>query len=137
MNQVLPPYDKNRATVLLNEIVEAPSKDELVAILAERAAAIKGSGEPDKLLRYLTTDCHIQLDRPFIEDLKQLKELRNRIVHDDTDEQITFEEVHSNFGIVLYLLYTLAQVAENYRVPCWDDVGFVHDFKDKLKADQS
>lgn len=134
MNPVLPPKEDKKATVSLTEIVNAASKDALLSSLASRAADHKASGDIDKTLRELTSDCRIQLDRPFIEDLQELKELRNRLVHDDTDEQVTIEKVHDSFGLVLYLLYALSQVADSYKVPCWDEVGFVEDFKSKLNA---
>jgi len=134
MNQVLPPKDSNKAVVSLSEIVKADSKEALLAGLASQAAGYKASGEIDRILRELTADCRIQLDRPFLEDLRELKELRNRIVHDDTDEQVTFAKVHSSFGLVLYIIYVLSQVADTYKIPCWDDVGFTEDFRIKLAA---
>ena len=118
-------------------LIQAGSKDELLASLTDRAASIKGGGEADKIVKQLTTDCGIKLGLPLVEDLKALKELRNRIVHDDTEETITFEEVHSKFGLILYLLYVLAQVADKYAVACWDDVGFLHDCEEKLHAVKS
>lgn len=134
MNAVLPPKESKTATVSLTEIVNASSKDALLGGLASRAAGYKASGDIDKTLRELTSDCRIQLCHPFIEDLRELKELRNRIVHDDTDEQVTIAKVHGSFGLVLYLLYTLSQVADAYKVPCWDEIGFVEDFRAKLNA---
>lgn len=131
MNQVLPPHGK--ATVALMEIIQSDSKEELLANLADRAARHKGDGEPDKIVRQLVTDCHIKLHLPLIDDLKTLKELRNRIVHDDTEEAVTFEEVHSTFGMILYLLYVLAQATEAFGVACWDNTGFLYDFEDKLQ----
>ena len=58
-------------------------------------------------------------------------------MHDDTEEKITFEEVHSKFGLILYLLYVLAQVSDKYAVACWDDIGFLHDFEEKLQVVKS
>lgn len=132
MNDVLPPHGKSSATVSLMEIIQSGSKEEMLANLADRAARHKGDGEPDKILRQLTMDCHIKLHLPLVDDLKSLKELRNRIVHDDTEEAITFEDVHSRFGMILYLLYVLAQSTEAIGVACWDDTGFLHDFEEKL-----
>jgi hypothetical protein len=132
MNQVLPPHDKKSAAIPLNEIVEALSKDELLTRLAARAANVKGNGEIDKIVERLTTDCRVPLHRPLVEDLTSLKVMRNRIVHEDPDEQITVEQVHNYFGMILYLLYVLGQVADHYAVPYWDDVGFVDEFADTL-----
>lgn len=132
MNQVLPP-DGNSAMVPLTEVIQADSKDQLLANLANRAARLKGDRQPDKLVKRLTTDCHIKLHLPLVDDLKSLTELRNRIVHEDSDEKITLEEVHSRFGMILYLLYVLAQATEAHGVACWDDTGFLYDFEKKLQ----
>jgi hypothetical protein len=135
MHQVLPPHDKGWAEIKLNEIVNSPSREALLATLATRAAERKGDGEADRIARQLTADCSIQLHRPLIDDLRELKELRNRIVHDDTDEEVAVERVHESFGLILYLLFVLAQAAEHYKIPCWDDVGFLADFQDRLSED--
>jgi hypothetical protein len=109
MNQVLPPHGKSHASVALTEIIQSDCKEELLANLADRAARHKGDGEPDKIVRQLVKDCHLKLHLPLVDDLKNLKELRNRIVHDDTEETVTFQEVHSTYGMIVYLLYILAQ----------------------------
>jgi len=133
MNQVLPPRDKSTATIGLEELVEASSKEDLLAALALRAAKIKASEQPDKTFKMLTTDCSLRLNRPLVQDLKAFRELRNQIVHDDREAEVTVEKVHDVFGLVLYALFVLAQVCEVCKVPYWDDVGFINDFEEKLR----
>ena len=62
-----------------------------------------------------------------------MRAMRNRIVHDNAEETITFEDVHSRFGMLLYLLYVLAQATETLGVACWDDTFFLYDFEEKLQ----
>jgi len=134
MNQVLPPSDKKHASIPLAQLIKAGSKDELLADLANQAADIKGGGQADKILEELIRECNIKVGPTLVKDMKALKDLRNRIVHDDTEETIAFEEIHSMFGLILYLLYVLAQVADKYGVACWDDIGFLRDFQEKFQA---
>jgi len=132
MNQVLQPYGEKRAYVSLNEILESESKKELVQHLVDRAARRKVSNDLDKILKQLISDCGLELDRPFVEDVCSLKEKRNRIVHEETDEEISVDQVYDYFRLIQYLLYVLAKVSEQKKVPCLDDTGFLRDFEDRL-----
>ncbi|WP_166829874.1 hypothetical protein [Thalassoroseus pseudoceratinae] len=133
MHQVLPPDNKKFAQVPLADVVQTGSREELLSTLADQAASIIGAGEPDKIMKRLLAECNIKTKLSLVEDLKSLKELRNRIVHDDTNEKITFEQIHSMFGLLLALLYVLSLVADKYGLACWDETGFVHEFEEKLK----
>ncbi len=137
MNQVLPPHGKRGAAIRLSEVIEAGSREELLSKLADQAASLKGGGESDKIVKRLIDECHIELHRPIVDDLKALKELRNRIVHDYTEEAVTLEQVHSAFSMILYLLYVLAQATETYAWACWDDTGFVYDCEERLRNEKS
>jgi hypothetical protein len=136
MNKVLASSGKEKAMVSLNEILNTGSKEELVMKLAERAALIKGSGEPDKILKTLISECKIKLERPLIDDLRSLKEQRNRIVHEETDEQVDIKQVLNSFGLLLYFLYVLVKVADIYGVPYLDDEGFLRDFESKINENE-
>jgi len=124
--------DSKQALIALNELVQAPTKEHLLASLAERAARKQASREPDKLFKELVTDCRVKCLPDFLDKLRSLKELRNVIVHAGTDEQLAIERIHDAFGLVLYVLYVLAQIAEEYKLACWDDTSFLRDFTEKL-----
>lgn len=134
MNQTLPPENKTQAFISLNEILSNDSKEELINNLAEKAASKKvGKTSIDKILGKLLSDCKIQPDLPIVNDVKLLKEQRNRIVHDEIDEEVTIKQVYSSFSLILYLLYILTKVADYDNVPYVDEIGFIHDFETKLQ----
>lgn len=112
MNDVLPPRDKARASIPLDQIVASDSKEVLLSRLAVQAGKLKTDNEPHKTVKQLVSDCGIRLERPLVEDLKRFRELRNQIVHDGTEVQVTVSQVHEVFGIVLYLLFVLGQACE-------------------------
>lgn len=131
MNTVLALSGKGEASIPLNEILKAESLDQLVLNLAMRASMIKGSGEPDKIMEALIKDCKITLDRPLVDDIRLLKERRNRIVHEWNDDIVDIQQVLNSFGMILYLLYVLVLIADIYSVPYLDDVDFMRDFKNE------
>jgi len=133
MNQVLSTTGKGEAVVSLNELLSTETKEELVMKLAQRAAGIKGSGEPDKILRTLVNECKVKLEGPIIDNVRLLKEQRNRIVHEETQEDIDIKQVLDSFGTIEYFLYVLAEIAKNYDVPYLDDEGFLSSFENRMK----
>lgn len=39
----------------------------------------------------------------------------------------------SRFGLLLCLLYALTRAASDYRMPYWDEIGFMEDFEQQLR----
>ena len=76
------------------------------------------------------------MDRPIVNDVRLLKDQRNRIVHEEPNFEITLDQVYGYFGLIMYILYILAKVAEHENIPYLDDVGFLQDFEERLQKNQ-
>ena len=134
MNFYLSPEGKGKATVSLNEILNTTSKEELILNLAEQATAVAVGPKFDKIVEKIIKECKLELDGNFLENLRALNELRNRIVHEGrTEEVVHIQQVHNNFGLLLYLVYVLGQSAKEYQIPYWDETGFLDDFERRLQ----
>jgi hypothetical protein len=136
MNKCFQNEGRGKGKVALNEVINAVSKEELMSALTERAAGIAVGPKFDKIIESIIKDCKLSLDRPLIEDLRRLNELRNRIIHQGTREEIDIEQVHNNFGLLLYLTYVLGQAAAAYRIPYLDETGFLLKFEKQLKTEE-
>jgi hypothetical protein len=129
MHQYLAADHRGKATVSLNEIINTTSREDLLAMLAERASLSAVKVSLDKVVERLVKECRIELERPIIEDLGRLIRLRNEIVHGRVSEDINIKLVHNSFGLLLCLLYVLTRAASEYRMPYWDDSGFIEGFE--------
>lgn len=136
MNVYLSPEGNRKAMVALNEILNTDSKEQLVINLAEQAASVAVGPRFDKVVHKIIKECKFQLDRPFVEDLRVLNELRNQIVHEDKIKaEVSIEQVHDSIGLLLYLLYVLGQSADKYQMPYLDEFGFMDDFEKQLREE--
>lgn len=134
MNLYLSPEGNGKAMVTLNEILGTDSKQELMLNLAERAASIAVGPKFDKVVQKIVKECRLQLERPFVEDLRELNELRNQVVHEDKVKvEVSVQQVHNSIGLLLYLLYVLGQSANAYQIPFVDELGFIDDFEKQLR----
>jgi hypothetical protein len=104
--------------------------------LSERAASIAVGHKFDKVVEMIIKECKLELHRPIVEDLGILNELRNRIIHQGTREEIKIQQVHNYFGLLLYLVFVLGQAAEKHRIPCLDEFDFIEDFKRQLRENR-
>lgn len=133
MNSYLAPEGKGKAEIALNELIAATSREELLSSLAERAASTAVGPKFDKVVETIIKESKLKLDRPVVDDLRKLNELRNRIIHQGAPEEIDIQQVHNSFGLLIYLVYVLAQAAEVYRIPYLDEFGFIDDFERQLQ----
>ncbi|GEM_PF-4224554 len=136
MNIYLSSEGTGKAMITLNEVINEISKETLMLRLTERAASIAVGPKFDKVVEAIIKECKLELHRPLVEDLRTLNELRNRIVHENTREEINIQQVHNNFGLLIYLLFILGQTAKKYRIPYWDEFCFLEDFKKQLRESQ-
>lgn len=136
MNAYLSSDGKGRAIITLNEMLTAASREEVILNLVERAVTVAVGPKFDKTVGGIVKECKLKLDRPFMEDLRALNELRNRIIHEDAAEEISIKQVHNSFGLLLYLLYVLGCAANEYKIPCLDECGFLEDFNVRLRESQ-
>src|SRR5690242_18881019 len=90
--------------------------------------------EVDEILSKFIKEHKLTLTRPIDRDFKELNEKRNRIVHEGEIKDIDDKQVLEAFGKVMYLLYVLGEVALKYGISLIDEVGFMDDFREKLKA---
>jgi hypothetical protein len=130
MNQILSLDGKGRATVSLNEIIDAGSTCELLNRQAELAAA-KISVRIDQVVFKIIKECKLAIDYPLAEDLRLLNERRNQIVHEGKLDDVEIEHVEKSYGQVTYLLYVLGEAAIKHDLPLVDEVGFMIDFRER------
>lgn len=133
MNSPLSPEGKGKATVFLNDVLTADSKDTLVMNLAERAASAAVGPKFDKVVEKIIRECKLKLDSSFIDDLRELNERRNQIIHEGKSEEVRLQQAHNAFGLLLYLVYVLGRAAKEYRIPYRDETGFLVDFEKQLR----
>lgn len=119
--------------VTLNELLIAASKEDLILKLVERAVTVAVGSKFDKTVGNIIKECDLKLDRPFAEHLRELNEQRNRIIHEDCSEEISIEQVHNSFGLLLYLVYILGCAANTYKIPCLDEFGFLENFDRQIR----
>lgn len=125
--------ERGKPTVRLNKVIEANSKNELLDGLAQEAANTISKRKIFDVVSKITKDCKLAINHQIADDLKGLKERRNKIVHEGKLEGIAIKDVQNGFGQVLYLLYVLGEAAIKYELPLLDDVGFMSDFREKLE----
>src|SRR5260221_597290 len=97
IHQALAPIDILES--LLTEILDTVSREELIMGLAERATSVAVGPKFDKVVGGIIRECKLELDRPFVEDLRELNELRNKIIHEGKIETIHIQQVHNSFGL--------------------------------------
>ncbi|MCP4614289.1 MAG: hypothetical protein GY845_36855 [Planctomycetes bacterium] len=129
MNPYLAPDGKGKAIISLNEILLTESKEFLLASLAEKAASRAVGPKFDKVVERLIRDCQLNYDKSLVENLRNLNELRNCIVHEGKVVEVDIQQVHDNFDLLLHLLYVLKEAAEKCKIIYWDDFGLVDDFE--------
>ena len=126
--------DEKKAKVYLNEILDAPSKEDLLSGLVERAANKASGRKIYEIVSALVKDCKLTLKDSIIQDLKLLNEKRNNIVHEGKVDEINIEQVLSGYGQLMHLLYILGEAAIHYNLPFIDEVGFLSDFREQLQS---
>ena len=133
MNQYLSKDKNGKAQISLNDIIREPSKEALIKKLAEQAASQAIDPKFDKTIYKIISKGKIKIDKPtFIDDIRNLNELRNRIVHEVTKEQVEIDQVYSSFGLIIYLLFILEQAAIINKVPYFDEFGFYEEIMSQL-----
>ena len=126
MNAFLAADRKGKASVDLNRLLAAMSKEQLIDKLVEDATAQALGRRIDEIVDGFVKDSKLELKRPLVQDLGQLVRKRNRIVHEADLGDITLKEVESAFGQVQYLLYILTQVAAKNKISVPDEYGLLH-----------
>lgn len=87
----------------------------------------------DGVVSKIIKECKFAFDHQIADDLRDLKERRNQIVHEGKLDGIEIKHVQDSYGQVLYLLYVLGEAAIKYDLPLVDEVGFMSDFREKLE----
>lgn len=133
MNQVLSDDGKGKATVTLNRVIDANSKNELLNRLAQQSAATISKRKIDDTVSKIIKDCKLAFKHQIVAGLKELNEHRNRIVHEGILDGIEIKQVQNHYDQLRYLLYVLGEAAMKYDLPLADEVGFMSDFREKLE----
>ena len=105
MNIYLSSEGTSKATITLNEVINEISKEKLMLRLIERAASIAVSPKFEKVVEAIIKECKLELHRPLVEDLRALNELRNRVVHENTSEEINIQQVRKETYCLVKILY--------------------------------
>ena len=133
MNPYLSSDGKGKATIDLNEFLEADSKDTLIELLAKRASEKASAQNPEKLVERMIKECDLKIDSSFPQDIKKLKELRNGIVHEGNMDGITPELVISSFGQIMCFLYVIGEAAIRQGVVTVDEPWFISKTRKRLE----
>ncbi len=134
MNQFLTLDGESKGKIKFNEVLQAESKETLIESLAERVAARAASTKIDKIVAKLVKESAITPQLPLIDDLKELNELRNVIVHEGKNNDVTAEQVIAGFGLVSYLLYILGEIAIKFGVVTLDEASFLFKSRTRLTS---
>ncbi|HEX2949865.1 MAG TPA: hypothetical protein VHV83_09925 [Armatimonadota bacterium] len=128
MNPYLARDGSGKATIPLNTILQAGTKEELLLTLTEHASSLAVGGQLHKVVEKIIKECKLKLDKPITTDLREVVDLRNRIVHEGKKEELQLDCIHKSFGLLRYLLYVLGQAAVEYQIPYLDDCGLLLEF---------
>lgn len=134
MNPYLAYDGKSKATIDLNELLEANSKGELIEVLAERAADKASAQNIEKWVRQMIKECNLSLGSPLPQDLTKLREQRNVIVHEGKLNGITPEQVVWSFAQVERLLYVIGEAAIKYGILVVDQARFIYETRKRLTS---
>ena len=134
MNSYLAADGKGKATLDLNEIIDTESREKLIENLVKRAANRATKGELNEIVGRIVRDSKVQYDRhSFIDDLQSLEAHRNKIAHEVMFDEIKVEQVINYFGLIMYMLYVLAEAAILYQLTVVDDGNLIHEIRNRLQ----
>lgn len=106
-----------KGKVDLKDILNADTKDELLRMLSRRSASVATRGKFEAAVGTLEKTAKVKLDAVLIEKLRLLVELRNRIVHEASKENITDQTVREGFEAANDFLQSLGRVAAEKKMP--------------------
>jgi len=112
-----------KGKVDLKEILESGSIETLVERLASRSASIATGGKFCTALNNLERITKSKLESKLTKDLLTLVELRNRIVHEASQDIVTYEQVRDGFEHITALLKALGNIATSSDIPIHDPAG--------------
>lgn len=132
MNKYLSNDGRGKAFISLNEVIDESSKESLLRRLAERAATHAVDPRFDRIIEKIVSDYHIDVRSEIQREIREFVELRNRIVHDATKEEVSIEKVYEAFELNHCILYILAIACDANQIPYYDETGFLDNYKEYL-----
>ena len=109
----------------LNDVLRVDSKDDLLRMLAQKAASIATRGKFETTLNTLEKISKSTIEPTQKAELIKLAKLRNEIVHEASEEEMSALTIGAGHDVAIEFLRTLARIAsergvehEN-KVPSW------------------
>ncbi len=109
---------KGKGKVSLREIIYASSKEELIYTLSERAALQATSGKFSIVRKRIEIISNCDLD----ENLGSIIELRNKIVHEAVEPEISEDEVIDTYKNLEKMLYEIGKKSLENGIEIKDDL---------------
>ncbi len=109
---------KVRGKIDIKEVINSPSRTELLLSLAKQASSKVMQGEfksTVKRLKKLTIGEEFSKD--LLEKISKLNKIRNEIVHELNNIEIVFDDVEKAFETAFELVEYLKQVAKRLEIP--------------------
>lgn len=105
--------DESKGKIDLKEILQATSMGELIQSLVVRAASKATQGSLDGKIKTIEREAKTKIDPAIVSELRLLVELRNRIVHEASAENVTAPQVKASAELIKNYLELLGNIAEN------------------------
>jgi hypothetical protein len=109
--------DALKGKIDLEELTQAPSREELIYSLASRASEVAMQGKFRSMLKILQQVTKNVFQEEILEKITLLAEQRNRIVHELSTEEISIQDVEDGFATMFELVEKSEQAAIQLNMP--------------------
>ena len=119
--------EKSKGKIDLKEVIEWSSREYLLLSLARQAASKAMQGEFKNVIKRLKIvtvgkECPKDL-KDLLDKIIALNKTRNKIVHELSNTEISFNDVTKAFEAALELLEYLRKIAKQLEIPVLDYMG--------------
>jgi hypothetical protein len=108
---------KTKGKVDIKEIIDSPSREQLLLTLASRAASKVMQGEFKFAVKRLEKVIGKKFPTELSEPIIQISENRNKIVHELNDIEVTFDDITKAFDKTFELVEYLENCAIEMKIP--------------------
>ncbi len=110
--------EKSKGKVDIKEILNSPSREELLLSLAKQAASKAMQGEFKSVVKRLKRlTIGEEFSKELLDKVILLNETRNKIVHELADIKVSFDDVEKGFDTAFELVEYLENVAIQMEIP--------------------
>jgi len=110
--------EKSKGKIDIKEIINSPSREELLLSLAEQAASKAMQGEFKSALKRLKkVTIGEEFSKELLDKIIALNETRNKIVHELSNVTVLFDDVEEGFKTAFGMVKYLENVAIQMEIP--------------------